>query len=114
MHRYLSMKRLTIMFVGLFAVAVGAMLVFQSYWLDPGERCEKNGQWYDLESRICATPIYIPDITGRPEGVSRAEASNAKNAELLDLEAQVAAERVANAAAAEKGRADIAAALKEE
>lgn len=93
MHRFLSMKRLTILFFSVFAVLVTGTVVFQSYWLDPGERCEKDGKWYDVESRTCAVPIYIPDITGRPAGVTRAEASNAKNRELLGLEREVANER---------------------
>lgn len=89
MSRYLSLKRLGILFFGLFALSVTATLVFQSYWVDPGERCEAEGGWWDIESRICAQPIYIPDITGRPAGVSRAEASDAGNRELLSLERQV-------------------------
>ena len=107
MNRFLSMKRLSILFFGLFGVLVAGTLVFQSYWLDPGERCEKGGKWYDLESRTCATPIYIPDITGRPAGVTRAQASAAKNAELLGLEAEVARRQVAVNAEVEKGRAEL-------
>jgi len=93
MHRFLNMKRLTILFFSVFAVLITGTVVFQSYWLDPGERCEKDGKWYDVVSRTCAVPIYIPDITGRPAGVTRAEASNAKNRELLGLEREVANER---------------------
>jgi hypothetical protein len=107
MNRFLSMKRLSLMFFGAFAVLVAGTLTFQVYWLNPGERCEKNGKWYDVQSRTCATPVYIPDITGRPAGVSRAEASAAKNAELVDLEQQVTEERAANAAAVQRGRADL-------
>ena len=44
----------------------------------------------NVESRTCAKPIYIPDITGRPAGVTRADASNAKNRELIQLEDEVA------------------------
>lgn len=92
MSRYLSFKRLAILFFGLFAVAVTATLAFQRYWVEPGERCEARGGWWDLEGRTCAQPIYIPDITGRPEGVSRAEASDAQNRELLSLERQARAQ----------------------
>jgi hypothetical protein len=88
MSRYLSFKRLAVLFAGLFALSVTATLVFQSYWVEPGERCEAEGGWWDLEGRTCARPIYIPDITGRPAGVSRAEASDAGNRELLSLERQ--------------------------
>ena len=99
MSRYLSLKRLGILFFGLFALSVTATLVFQSYWVDPGERCEAGGGWWDIESRICARPIYIPDITGRPAGVTRAEASDAGNRELLSLERQVRAQQQAQTAA---------------
>ena len=107
MNRFLSMKRLSILFLGLFAVLVTGTLVFQSYWLDPGERCEKGGKWYDVGSRTCATPIYIPDITGRPAGVTRAQASAAKNEELLKLEAEVARRQIAVNAEVERGRAEL-------
>lgn len=107
MHRFLSMKRLTILFFSVFAVLVTGTVVFQSYWLDPGERCEKDGKWYDVESRTCAVPIYIPDITGRPAGVTRAEASNAKNRELLGLEREVANERQAVNAQIEQQREEF-------
>ena len=104
MNRFLTMKRLSILFFGIFGVLVAGTLVFQSYWVDPGERCEDEGKWYDIESRTCATPIYIPDITGRPEGVTRAQASNEKNRELIVLEREVALERRARNAAIEQER----------
>ncbi len=106
MNRFLTMKRLSILFFGIFGVLVAGTLVFQSYWVEPGERCVDDGKWYDMESRTCATPIYIPDITGRPAGVTRAEASNQKNRELLVLEREVAVERRArNAAIAQEREA---------
>ena len=93
MTRFLSMKRLSILFLSLFAVLVTGTLVFQSYWVDPGERCERDGKWYDIQTRTCATPIYIPDITKRAPGVTRAEASAAQNRELVELERQAAEQR---------------------
>lgn len=105
MHRLLSFKRLSILFLALFAVLVTATMVFQRFWVEPGDRCENRGGWYDLEGRVCATPIYIPDITHRPEGVTRAEASTAKNRELVDLESQVSARRRANQQQIEEQRA---------
>lgn len=107
MHRFLSMKRLTILFFSVFAVLIAGTVVFQSVWLDPGERCVKDGHWYDVESRTCAVPIYIPDITGRPAGVTRAEASAEKNRELLGLEREVANERRAVNAQIEKQRREF-------
>lgn len=95
MHRFLSFRRLGIVFLGVFGMIVGGLLVYQQFWVSPGERCEARGGWYAIETRECATPIFIPDITGRPVGVSRLEASKTKNAELLVLERQVAAEKKA-------------------
>ncbi len=107
MNPYLSMKRLSLLFFALFAVLVVGAFVFQRYWADPGERCEARGQWYDITTRTCATPIYLPDITGRPAGVSRAEASAAKNRELTVLERQAAAQAQAQTDATEAERARV-------
>ncbi len=95
MTRFLSMKRLSILFFGIFAVLVTGTLIFQNQWIAPGERCEREGKWYDIETRICATPISIAEITGRPIGVSRAEASAEKNRELVDIERRLAEGREA-------------------
>lgn len=90
MKRLLTLPRLTALFAVLLALSIGAVLIFQAFWLDPGARCEAKGNWYDLESRTCAQPIYIPNITGRLPGESRAEASDRKNRELLEAEAEAA------------------------
>jgi hypothetical protein len=95
------------MFFGLFAVLVAGAMTFQTFWLNPGKRCEADGKWYDVETRICATPVYIPDITHRPAGVSRAEASAAKNAELVRLENEVVVQQAAIDAAVQKERAKM-------
>lgn len=108
MNRFLTGRRLGILFVAIFAVAVGGVLVFQQYWLEPGERCEASGRWYDIETRICATPISIAEITGRPIGQSRAEASAAKNRDLVRIERQLKAERAARDADAEVQRRRLA------
>jgi hypothetical protein len=104
MHRFLSIKRLSFMFFGLFAVLVAGAMTFQAFWLNPGKRCEAAGNWYDVESRTCATPIYIPDITHRPAGVTRAQASAEKNAELVRLENEVVVQKAAIATAVQKER----------
>ena len=107
MNRFLSPGRLGVLFFGLFGLIVAGLLVYQVVWVSPGDRCKADGNWYDVASRTCATPIYIPDITGRPEGVSREEASMARNQELVQLERQVAAERRARDEAVEAERARI-------
>jgi hypothetical protein len=107
MNPYLSMKRLSFLFLVVFGVAMVGVFVFQRYWADPGERCEARGDWYDISTRTCARPVYIPDITGRPAGVSRAEASAAKNRELVELERRAAQIERAGDAATEAERARV-------
>ena len=110
MNRFLTFPRLAILFGGLFALTVVGIILLQRIWLDPGRRCEADGMWYDIQHRVCAQPIYIPDITGRPEGTSRADASNEGNRELLRLEAEVARQQAAIDAevARERAAADAA------
>ncbi|MBN9480920.1 MAG: hypothetical protein J0I52_11830 [Bordetella sp.] len=104
MKRFLTIRRLSIIFFTLFAVTLAGVFVLQRFWVDPGERCSAKGYWYDLETRICAQPIYVPDITKRPEGMSRAEASAEANRDLVKLEEQIAADKRARAAATEAER----------
>ena len=112
MKRFLSFRRLSIIFAGLFCLTLVGVFVLQRIWVDPGERCADKGWWYDLETRTCAQPIYIPDITGRAEGVSRADASAAMNKDLVDKEAQLAAYNRAKRAATEAERARVEALTK--
>ena len=91
MKRFLTFPRLSMIFLGVFGVMLAGIFVLQAVWVSPGERCEARGDWYDIETRTCATPIYIPDITGRPAGVTRAEASAEKNRDLVRIEDQIAA-----------------------
>ena len=107
MKRFLTFPRLSMIFLGVFGVMLAGIFVLQTVWVSPGERCEARGDWYDIETRTCATPIYIPDITGRPEGVTRAEASDAKNRELVQLEAQAAEQRRAVDAAVAQQRQEL-------
>lgn len=110
MHRLLTMRRLSIMFVSLFAVATAGMLSYQHFRLDPERKCAKNGQWYFAEERRCVTPVYIPEITGRTPGVSREQASRERNAEVYRLEEDVRREKARLAhEAAEQRRALVAA-----
>lgn len=100
----LSMKRLSMLFLAIFSVLVAGVFVFERFWADPGKRCEAKGDWYDMSTRTCATPIYIPDITGRAEGVSREEASREGLRNLIELEAQIAERDRAIKAATEAER----------
>ena len=104
MHRLLSMKRLSLLFLATFAVLVGGVFAWQALVVAPGERCEAEGRWWDPETEICAQPISIAGITDRPIGQSRAEASDAKNRELIAIEDRLAAERAARNADAARQR----------
>ena len=109
MNRFLTMRRLTLLFVGIFAVLVAGAFAFQRFYVAPEEACTQSGRWWYEEGRECVQPIYLPDITGRPAGVTRAEASDQQNRELLQIEDRLAAEKAARAAATERDRADYAA-----
>src|SRR5690606_185010 len=104
MKRFLTIRRLSLIFFSLFAVPLAGLFVLQRFWVDPGDRCTAKGYWYDMETRICAQPVYIPDITKRPEGMTRAEASAEANRDLVKLEDQIAADKRARAAATEAER----------
>ena len=108
MNLFLTMRRLSILFFSLFAVLVSGVLAFQHFYVAPAEKCEETGRWWYAEGRECVQPIYLPDITGRPAGVNRADASDARNRELLEIEDRLAAERAARTAATERDRADYA------
>ena len=110
MKRFLTFPRLAMIFFGLFGVAIVGIFVLQDYWVAPGKRCEAAGRWYDMDSRICAQPISIAEITGRPIGVSREEASAEKNRELVRIEHELAAQSRARAAEAQRQKAALAAA----
>ncbi|MBU7579838.1 MAG: hypothetical protein KAF27_05125 [Porphyrobacter sp.] len=108
MHRLLTMKRLSVLFLCTFAVAVGLTFAWQNLVKAPEERCEADGKWWDREGRVCAQPISIAEITGRPIGVSRAEASDAKNRELIAIEDQLRARKAERDADVARQRAALA------
>jgi len=98
MHRLLTMRRLTTLFLALFALALAGVFLVQKFWVDPGIRCEAGKRWWDPDTRICAQPISIAEITHRPIGVSRADASMEKNRELVRIETRLRAADAARAA----------------
>ncbi len=107
MNRFLTMRRLSILFFGIFAVLVAGAFAFQTFYVAPADKCEQSGRWWYEAGRECVQPIYLPDITGRPEGVTRAEASNAANRDLLVVEDRLEAEREARDAALERQREEF-------
>lgn len=82
--------RLKIFFLGLFAISCVVVWAYQLLWVAPMKACEAHGNWWDPISRVCATPIYLPNLTGRPVGAlspaqlkARAMQANAREAQLL-------------------------------
>lgn len=68
-----TITRLKWIFLGVFAVGVIAVWTYHLVWAWPQKRCESEGRWWSGETLTCATPLYLPSITGRPAGVSREE-----------------------------------------
>src|SRR5688500_17057198 len=107
MHRLLTMKRLSVLFLATFAVLVGAAFAWQALVVAPGDRCVADGGWWDGDEKVCARPLSLAEIetiTGRPAGQSRAAASDAKNRELIELEDRLEAARAARDAEVERQR----------
>jgi hypothetical protein len=71
-------NRLMLGFTAFFVLAVGAAFAYQFIYVIPAQKCEAVGSWWEPRSRICATPIYLPHITGRPiDRTARAQAAQA-------------------------------------
>ncbi len=109
MNRLLTMKRLSILFLATFAVLVGVMFAYDAVVIAPGDRCEAGGKWWDPQDRVCAQPISIAEITGRPLPGQRAAASAEKNRELVSIEDSLAAQQKARDVEADRQRAALAA-----
>ncbi|RZJ27421.1 MAG: hypothetical protein EON85_11235 [Brevundimonas sp.] len=112
MHRLLTMKRLSVLFLCTFAVLVGAAFAWQALVKAPGERCVADGGWWDPDQAVCAQPMSIAEIetiTGRRPGETRAQASDRKNRELLEIEDRLAAQQAARDADTERQRKALAA-----
>ncbi|MFA7261839.1 MAG: hypothetical protein WC068_02345 [Caulobacter sp.] len=66
-----TINRLKLVFLVLFAIGTAAIWGYQFFYVFPAQKCDDRGGWWDRKGRICATPLYIPSITGRPKGMSR-------------------------------------------
>lgn len=104
MRRFLTFPRLALLFGVMFVLCVGGLTLFNQLWIAPERDCEESGRWWYPQERQCLTPIYLPDITGRPAGVTREQASDEANRELLAIEERLAAERDARDAAVQRQR----------
>lgn len=68
-----TINRLKILFLALFAVSAVAIWAYQIFYVWPAQKCDSRQGWWDSKGRVCATPLYISSITGRPVGMSRKE-----------------------------------------
>jgi len=72
-------NRIKLIFVVVFGVLSVAAVIYHYYWLRPAQKCEvEQRKWWDSQSRVCATPILISDITGRTIADKAAEAEARK------------------------------------
>ena len=60
-----TIERLKLIFLGIFAVANVAILVWTVGWAMPEQKCIEGHKWWDPYSRVCAQPILTSDLTGR-------------------------------------------------
>ncbi|RAK59186.1 hypothetical protein DJ021_04910 [Phenylobacterium hankyongense] len=70
-----TVERLKLIFLGVFAVMLVAIMVWQVGWIWPRQACEKDHKWWDNSQRVCAQPVLISDITGRTIQDKQAEAA---------------------------------------
>ncbi len=68
-----TINRLKILFLILFAVGAVGIWSYQIFYVWPAQKCDERQGWWDRRNRVCAAPIFIPSLTGRPAGVSRKE-----------------------------------------
>lgn len=107
MNRFLTIGRLGILFGVLFVVALGGVFAYSHFVTGPIEKCNRTGQWWYAEEKRCVTPVYIPDITRRAPGESRADASAARNREVVKLEREIAADKRARQQETDRQRAAL-------
>ncbi|WP_395671363.1 hypothetical protein [Phenylobacterium sp.] len=69
-----TINRIKLIFLGVFALAAAATLVWQVGWVQPMKKCEAAHKWWDHGQRVCAQPVLISDITGRTIQDKQAEA----------------------------------------
>lgn len=72
------MKLIFIAFLGVFAVAIVGVVIWQVGWAMPQKACEKQRRWWDHGERVCAQPVLISDLTGRTIQDKQAEAAAKK------------------------------------
>ena len=64
----LFLGRIELVFFAIVVVAVAGVFAFQALVIDPGQKCEASGNWWDARTRTCGHVVYLPDLTHRPAG----------------------------------------------
>jgi hypothetical protein len=62
------LRRIELVFAAVVVVAVAGVFAYQTLVIDPGQKCETSGNWWDARTRTCGHVVYLPDITHRPAG----------------------------------------------
>jgi hypothetical protein len=71
--------RIKLIFLIVFGALSVAAVVYHFGWLRPAQKCEvEQRKWWDPETRTCAQPVLISDITGRTIQDKAAEAEARK------------------------------------
>lgn len=72
-----TINKLKLIFLGVFGFATVGVVAYHLFWVWPGDRCEAARKWWDPQTRTCAQPVLISDITGRiiddPEALAAAK-----------------------------------------
>ena len=66
-----AVEKLTLFFVGVFAISLVAVAAYQLVWVMPAKHCEQRGWWWDPDTRVCGMPVSVTTFTHRPIGSPR-------------------------------------------
>ena len=58
--------RLKVLFLSAFVLGCAAVIAYQIFYIRPRDACEANQNWWDPQTRICAVPVKLSALTGRP------------------------------------------------
>lgn len=61
-----TIDRLKWLFLSAFVLSCAAVVAYQLFYVRPRDACEANQNWWDPQTRICAVPIKLSALTGRP------------------------------------------------
>ena len=63
---YQSFRYLRWIMLAVFATVCAGLWGYQVLVVWPRARCEAQGNWWDDKDRICAIPVPLTTLTGRP------------------------------------------------